>query len=315
MTIFFMISKGYAVGTGVALSTGNNKSEIFERRYAEEFHIDPGIPWRPPMNKGLSHVDGRFWMAGENGADLTAERVTLLEAIGERGSISAAAKALGMSYRSAWDAVNSINNLSDPPLLERRPGGTHGGETLLTAQGRNLIDAFRRMEAEYRRMLAGMSREIADLEHLQHLMRRLSMRSSARNQLLGTVIHTKTGPVSAEVTLAVNRDGRLTATITRESLEEMGLKEGRDAYALFKASSVIIVPPNEGLRTSARNRLCGIISRIHRGPVNSEVVISLEGDKHITATITRESEEQLGLRKGGALCALIKASHVILGVD
>lgn len=267
------------------------------------------------MNKGLSHVEGKFWMAGQNGADLTAERVALLEAIGECGSISAAAKALGLSYRKAWDAVNSINNMADPPLLERHPGGAHGGETLLTQQGQNLIDAFHRMDAEYKRVLAGMSREIDDLDQLQQLMRRLSMRTSARNQLRGTVINTKVGPVNAEVTLAVNRNNHLTATVTRESLEEMSLQEGRDAYALFKASSVIIVPANEGLRTSARNRLCGIISHIQRGPVNSEVVIELEGDKHIASIITSESEEQIGLRKGGALCALIKASHVIIGVD
>ncbi len=254
-------------------------------------------------------------MAGQDGTDLTAERVALLEAIAEHGSITAAAKALGISYRSAWDAVNTINNLSDPPLLERRPGGPRGGETLLTRQGQNLIDAFRRMEAEYRRMLAAMSRDISDLDQLQQLMRRLSMRTSARNQLRGTVINTKVGPVNAEVTLAINRDSRLTATVTRESLEEMGLEEGRDAYALFKASSVILIPPNDGLRTSARNRLCGIISHIQRGPVNSEVIIELEGNKHIAAIITSESEEQLGLGKGKALCALIKASHVILGVD
>ncbi len=267
------------------------------------------------MTNGLSHVDGRFWMAGRNGADLTAERVALLEAIGEHGSISAAAKALGMSYRAAWDAVNNINNLADPPLLERRPGGSHGGETLLTQQGWNLIEAFHRMEAEYRRMLAGMSREIADLDQLQQLMRRLAMRTSARNQLRGTVLSTKLGPVNAEVTLGINRNTQLTATVTRKSVEEMMLKEGRDAYALFKASSVIVLPANEGVRTSARNRLCGIISHIQRGPVSSEVIIELEGDKHIAAIITSESEAQLGLRNGMALCALIKASHVILGVD
>lgn len=141
------------------------------------------------------------------------------------------------------------------------------------------------------------------------------MRTSARNQLRGTVIETRTGPVNAEVTLAINRDARLTATITRESLVEMGLTEGRDAYALFKASSVIVAPANECLRSSARNRLCGLVSRVHTGQIGSEVVIEMEGDKHIAAIVTKESEQALGLRKGMALCALIKASHVILGVD
>jgi molybdate transport system regulatory protein len=267
------------------------------------------------MTEGISRVEGRLWLTGGEGVNLTAERVALLEAIDERGSISAAAKALKMSYRSAWDAVNAVNNLSDPPLVERRPGGARGGESQLTPQGRRLIEAFHRMEAEYRRMLASMSRDVGDLDQLQQLMRRLAMRSSARNQLLGTIIETRLGPVNAEVTLAISRESRLTATITRESLEEMQLKEGRDAYALFKASSVIVTPANECLRTSARNRLCGIISRIQQGPVSSEVVIELEGGKHIAATITRESEEQLDLHKNQALCALIKASHLILGVD
>ncbi len=267
------------------------------------------------MSGSLSGVKGQLWLTGDKGANLTAERVTLLEAIDEHGSISAAAKALKMSYRSAWDAVNAVNNLSDPPLVKRRPGGARGGETQLTHQGRQLIDAFHRIEAEYQRMLNSLSRDIGDLDQLQQLMRRLAMRTSARNQLLGTVISTRVGPVSAEVTLAISREGHLTATVTRESLEEMQLTEGRNAYALFKASSVILTPANECLRTSARNRLCGIISHIQPGPVNSEVVIELEGGKHIAAIITKESEEQLGLRKGNALCALIKASHIIIGVD
>jgi molybdate transport system regulatory protein len=267
------------------------------------------------MSSGLSHVEGKLWMAGHNGADLTAERVALLEAIAEQGSISAAAKELGMSYRSAWDAVNSINNLADPPLMERQPGGRSGGTTLLTQQGRNLIAAFRRMETEYRRVLQGMSQEITDLEQLQQLMGRLAMRTSARNQLRGRVIDTIEGPVNAEVILAITGAVQLTATVTRESLVEMGLKKGRDAYALFKASSVILVPPDEGLRTSARNRLCGKVSHIQRGQVSSEVIIELEGEKHIAATITCDSEDQLGIREGETMCALIKSSHLILGVD
>ena len=285
------------------------------QRYADHLHIDPEPYKERPMSKGVSRVEGRLWMAGQNGANLTAERVALLEAIAEQGSISAAAKELGMSYRSAWDAVNSINNLADPPLLERHPGGRSGGATLLTQQGRNLIAAFRRMETEYQRLLQGMSHEITDLEQLQQLMGRLSMRTSARNQLRGRVVDTIAGPVNAEVTIEINRDIQLTATVTRESLVEMGLKKGRDAYALFKASSVILAPPNEGLRTSARNRLCGTVSHIQRGQVSSEVIIELEGEKHIAATITNDSEEQLGIHEGEAMCALIKSSHVILGVD
>ena len=126
------------------------------------------------MGIGALRVSGRLWLARDGGPDLGPERVALLEAIDVQGSISAAAKALGISYRAAWDAVNAANNLTDTPLVERQAGGRHGGATRLTASGRQLIASFRLMEREHDRFLQGLSREIDDLERMQLLMRRLA---------------------------------------------------------------------------------------------------------------------------------------------
>jgi molybdate transport system regulatory protein len=267
------------------------------------------------MDKARSRVSGRLWLARDDRPDLGAERIALLEAIGAEGSIAAAAKALGISYRSAWDGVNAANNLVDTPLVDRRPGGRHGGATRLTEAGRRVITAFRMMEREYARLLRGLSREVEDLERVQLLMRRLSMRTSARNQLRGEILAFRKGPVNVEVTLALSETERLTSVITRESYEDMGLIKGCEVYALIKASSVILARGDDVLHTSTRNRLCGRVSRLLPGPVNCEVVLGLDGDKSIAAVVTEESVRALGLEEGVRACALIKASHVILGVD
>ncbi len=78
---------------------------------------------------------------------------------------------------------------------------------------------------------------------------------------------------------------------------------------------MILAPGDELLRTSARNRLAGVVVRHEQGAVNDEVVLEIEPGKTITATITRESARDLGLKVGERAQALIKASHVILAVD
>jgi molybdate transport system regulatory protein len=85
--------------------------------------------------------------------------------------------------------------------------------------------------------------------------------------------------------------------------------------ALIKSSFVILAPGDAPLRTSARNRLAGTVVRHEQGAVSDEVVLDLGQGKTITATITRASGEDLGLKLGDAAQALIKASHVILAVD
>lgn len=75
------------------------------------------------------------------------------------------------------------------------------------------------------------------------------------------------------------------------------------------------MPAQDNLIASARNRLCGILRELRHGPVNSEAIIELEGGKTLAAIITEESAKAMQLERGSQVCALIKASHVILGVN
>lgn len=88
-----------------------------------------------------------------------------------------------------------------------------------------------------------------------------------------------------------------------------------EAYAFFKAGAVILGKDLHDAKVSARNLMCGTADRIVHGPVNAEVTVALPGGSVVTAIITEESAKRLLLAKGDHVCALVKASSVILGVD
>ncbi|MGR9116032.1 MAG: TOBE domain-containing protein [Gammaproteobacteria bacterium] len=237
----------------------------------------------------------------------------LLERIDSSGSISAAANTMGMSYKAAWDAVEAINNMAELPLIERRTGGRNGGGTVLTANGRRLVAAYRRLDKERERVLAHLNRVMEDFEEYYKIIRRFDMKTSARNQFLGKVVKIQEGPLNTAVTLDIGGGDHLVATITNDSLKHLGLTEGGEAYALIKATMVII-SNDVSLKTSASNRLCGVLARFQQGAINDEIIIELPGGKTLAAVITDNSAHSLGLKEGMRVCAHIKASHIIVAV-
>jgi molybdate transport system regulatory protein len=140
------------------------------------------------------------------------------------------------------------------------------------------------------------------------------MKTSARNQYLGTVKSIKLGAVNAEVVLDIGSGQSLAAIITNESVNHLGLKVGSEAYALIKAPWVIVTT-SDGFKTSARNELRGTVVRCQEGAINGEVIIELAGGKSVAAIVTNDSIKSLGLKEGVKAAALIKASHIILAVN
>lgn len=242
------------------------------------------------------------------------DHLELLERIDATGSISAAAGAMGMSYKAAWEAVESINNLSEQPLVERKTGGQKGGGTTLTTYGRRVAGAYRRLEQEREQVLKKLAQVMDDFDEYYHLIRRFDMKTSARNQFLGKIKSIKSGAINAEVVMDIGGGDTLAAVITNESVEHLGLKVGTEAYAMVKAPWVIVTTSG-GFKTSARNELHGTVARCQEGAVNGEVVIELAGGKSVVAIVTNDSIKSLGLKNGAKACALIKASHVILAVN
>jgi molybdate transport system regulatory protein len=240
-----------------------------------------------------------------------------LEAVRDRGSITLAAKSMGLSYKGAWDAIQAINNLFDEPLVVAKAGGRLGGAAVVTDAGRAVIDAFHAIEAELGHVIDALDRRLCDPAHppLKSLFWSLGMKTSARNALRGVITSVTEGAVNAEVALRIADGVEVVAIITRQSVEDLDLAPGQAVIALIKASSIILAPDNNALRMSARNHLRGKIARLEDGAVNSEVAVEIDAGKTLTATITLESRRSLDLRVGQPVVALIKASHVILALE
>lgn len=259
---------------------------------------------------------GKISMETELGTFLGATRIKLLESIDQHGSISQAAKAVPLSYKAAWDAVDAMNNLADEPLVVRATGGKHGGGTTLTDYGRRMVAMYRAVESEYQkaieRLAAGMDDTgVASMQDFQKLMRRMAVKTSARNQFVGPISALREGAVNFEVCLRLDDQNEIVAMVTRESAENLELTIGKEVHALVKAQSVILSSDID-IRTSARNQLWGTVEAIHPGAVNSEIAIMLPGGKRVIAIITKESVEELELAFGTGVCALFEASQVTL---
>lgn len=140
------------------------------------------------------------------------------------------------------------------------------------------------------------------------------MKASARNQFTGTVSEVVVGAVNAEVHLALKGGETIVASITKESLETLGIKTGKEVIALVKAPQVIVVTDFGGYKLSARNQLQGTITTVKAGAVNTEIDIELKGGEKVAATVTNDSVETLGLSKGNTATAVFKAGAVILAV-
>lgn len=259
---------------------------------------------------------GKLSVETEFGAFLGDTRIRLLEAIDRYGSISRAAKAVPLSYKAAWDAVDAMNNVAEEPLVQRSTGGRHGGGTVLTEYGRRLVAMYRAVEQEYQAALDRLAGQLGergagDVRQFQNMLRRMSVRTSARNQFTGTVSAMHEGPAGFEVHLRLDDDNELTAAITQESAENLGLKIGAEVHALVKATAVAL-STERSIEAGVRNLLCGTVERIHRGNLNAEVSVLLSSGRTITAVVGKEAMHQLKLEVGKRCCALIEASAVTL---
>jgi molybdate transport system regulatory protein len=107
------------------------------------------------------HLRGRFWIASPEGTFLGIGRVILLEKIQEYGSISGAARSMKMSYRQAWQLVQSMNEHSNSPLVSSLTGGKGGGGATITKTGEQAIQLFREVEQDMQHFMKKRSASIS----------------------------------------------------------------------------------------------------------------------------------------------------------
>lgn len=254
-------------------------------------------------------------LGGKGTAPIGETRVRLLEAVGREGSISAAARAVGLSYKAAWDAVDAMNNLFGRPLVGAQTGGRKGGGATLTPEGVQVIETYHRLAAELSRALQSLEPALTGSGVTpSDLMWRFMMKTSARNALRATVAGVVEAGVNAEVALNVTDTVKLTSVITRDSLHELGLFPGRPCTALIK-SSFVMFAVGDGGGVSVRNRIPGVVARRENGQINAEITLDIGGGKTLTGVITAHSADELNLVPGVPATALVEPAHIILAVE
>jgi molybdate transport system regulatory protein len=210
--------------------------------------------------------------------------------------------------------IERANNLAPKLLVSTTVGGRQGGGTQLTAVGKGFLNLFLQIQAEHQQFLAQINQRLMNNQEVIHLLKRLVLKASARNQFFGKVTEISADSINAEVIIALKDGETIVATITKKAVEALAIKKDSEVIALIKAPEIILVTEFANYRLSARNQLQGTVSRIQKGSVNAEIIVELKGGDSIAATITNESLETLALAEGSSATAIFKAGAVILGV-
>ena len=236
-------------------------------------------------------------------------RIELLKRVQQTGSISQGAKLAGISYKSAWDAINEMNQMADETLVARATGGKGGGGATLTRYGERLIQLFHLMEQIQQKAFDALQQDTLPLDSLLAAIARFSLQTSARNQLFGTVVSNDAQQVVQHLLIQL-ADGvtQLNVALTQRSADRLQLAAGKEVLVLIKAPWIRI------RRDAAEedNQLAATVTAIEPGEQMTEVLMQLASGETLCATLTNEQLQQLKLQPGDAVIASFNAENAIV---
>ena len=236
------------------------------------------------------------------------KRIEILRLIGKSGSISQAARAAGISYKAAWQAVHTLTNLAGVNLVEKAVGGTGGGGAKLTEAGVQQLataDLQERTCQEVLRQLGGKGADAA-----APTISRLSIRTSMRNHLPCRVRELQWSGQVVRVILQLADDATLAARITRASAELLALKEGMSVLALCKATAVEVGRKADFQEKPGVNLLQGQAVHISRGEKEDEIFVALSPDLQLVGFAPGEK----AIRTSGRVAAAVDESAIVIAL-
>ncbi len=162
-------------------------------------------------------------MLGKGGAEI-------LQAIAKTNSLSKAAVKLDMSYRYLWNYIQKTQKALGEPIVDTFKGGkAGGGGAKLTALGQSLL-------TEYQQVESYLSEVLSDTEYREVV----GLKISARNQLKGKVLSIEKDQITAKVKIEIKAPATVTAVITKEAVEDLGIKVGDEVHAIVKSTEVMV---------------------------------------------------------------------------
>lgn len=171
----------------------------------------------------------KLWLS-EGTHDVIGEGgVSLLKAINEFGSITVAAKKIGVSYRFAWNQIKEIERATNQTILKTKVGGKNGGGAELTSKAKEIL-------SDYDRTNKYLSQVLKDKEHWEWI----GLKISARNRLEGVIGDVEKGPVTSKIKIKISTPVTVTAVITKEAVDDLKLSTGDIVEAVIKSTEVMI---------------------------------------------------------------------------
>lgn len=237
------------------------------------------------------------------------QRIALLQHVAEQGSITRAAKAAGISYKAAWDAIDELNNLASRPLVERSTGGRGGGGARLSAEGERVLRLYQRLQALQTQILEA-AEESSDLG----LLGRLMLRTSARNQLQGQVSGLRREGRHDRVSLALGGGLEIDALITHDSTERLELTLGAVVVALLKAGWVKLLARAQEAEPGSNCLNATVEEVLAEGDGPSEVRLALENGQTLCAIAEADWLTEQQVRAGSAVRVQFHPSYVLIGI-
>lgn len=242
------------------------------------------------------------------------KRIEILRLVAESGSISQAAREAKVSYKAAWQAIDTLTNLAGVVLVERTVGGAKGGGASITPAGQKLLSIARLLDETRSRVFASFRSNELLLPRALPVLSNMSVRTSMRNQLPCQVekIAVQGQVVRVYLRLA-GPPGKalLVSRITKASAELLGLKKGQEVLALCKATAVRVMPSSIiDAGESSVQLLGGQAVRVSRGKAGDEVSLQLDAGLQLVGF----AEAGSGLKAKTRVTALVDESAVVIAL-
>jgi len=261
----------------------------------------------------LPKVVAKVSFAGALAQSSADKRIEILKLIGQSGSISQAAREAGVSYKAAWQAIDTLTNLAGVVLVERVVGGAGGGGARLSAAGAQLLDAAGQLEQARQQVLTRLQAGSAPgaVKAAMPSLGQLSVRTSMRNQLPCAVQSLDINGHIVRVTLVFASGGTLASRITFESAELLSLRPGLPVLALCKATAVSVMKAVVAQDVEAAgNQLPGRATRVSRGSSGDEVSLTLDSGLQLVGFAPPGS----GIRAGAKVLARVDEAAVVVAL-
>ena len=249
-------------------------------------------------------------LASAFGHEPADKRIEILRLVGDSGSISQAARDAKVSYKAAWQAIDTLTNLAGVALVTRAVGGAGGGGAFLTPAGQKLLSIASLLSETRSQVFAAFRFNELLLPRALPVLSNMGVRTSMRNQLPCCVERLEVLGQVVRVHLKFASHSGLVSRITKASVELLGLKKGQEVLALCKATAVSVVGATAPIETAAAQWLGGQVVRISRGKTGDEVSLQLDAGLQLVG-FAASSER---LKAGSRVRALVEESALVIAL-